>query len=98
MGQMEKRRRRAVVSSMFVVMGLLAAMIGTACANVTVVNGDYSGLLWGWAILAVIASILFGFAIGLGRKWVRWVAIALLATTWLAGMDAAGRLIELSSS
>ena len=94
---MEKRRRRTAVSSLFVVAGLLAAIIGAACANVTVMNGDYSGLLLGWAILAVIATALFGFAIGLGGRWVRWIAIALLATTWFAGMDPAGRLIQFFS-
>lgn len=98
MGQMEKRRRRTVVSSLFVVTGLLAAIMGTACANVTVVNGDYSGVLWGWAILAVIATVFFGFAIGLGSGWVRWIAVALLAATWLAGTGAVARLIPLFSS
>ncbi len=94
---MEKRRRRTAVSSLFVVAGLLAAIIGAACANVTVMNGDYSGVLFGWAILAVIATALFGFAIGLGGRWVRWIAIVLLATTWFAGMDPAGRLIQFFS-
>src|SRR5882672_2537451 len=97
MGQREKRRRRTVISSLFVVTGLLAAIIGTALANVTVVNGDYSGLLWGWAILAVIATVFFGLAIRLGRRWVRWIAMALLAATWLTGTHAAARLIQFFS-
>ena len=97
MGQMEKRRRRAVISSLLVVTGLLAAIIGTAFANITVVSGNYSGLLWGWVILAVIATFFFGFAIRLGRTWVRWIAMALLASTWLAGLDAAARLIQFFS-
>ena len=98
MGQMERRRRRTAVSSSFVVAGLLAALIGIACANVTVANGDYSGVLGGWAILTVIATIFFGVAIRLGGGWVRWIAVALLATTWLAGVDAAARLMEFFSS
>jgi hypothetical protein len=97
-GQMEKRRRRKIVSSLFAVTGLLAALIGAACANITVVNGDYSGVLVGWAILTVIATAFLGFAIRLGGGWVRWIAIALLLTTWVAGMDVAARLIEVFSS
>ena len=97
-GAMGNRRRRKILSSMFVVTGLLAAILGTACGNVTVANGDYRGVLAGWVILAVIATIFFGLAIRLDNRWVRWVAMALLAATWLTGIDSAGRLIQLYSN
>jgi len=97
-GAMGNRRRRKILSSMFVVTGLLAGILGTACGNITVANGDYRGVLAGWMILAVIATIFFGFAIRLDNRWVRWIAMALLAATWLTGIDSAGRLIQLYSN
>jgi hypothetical protein len=85
-------------SAIFLAAASLSAFLGALCGYVTIAgNGtDYLWVLWPWAGLTTIATVLFGVAVVWGSRPVRWIAIGLLGLTCLVGLSPAQRLILLS--
>jgi hypothetical protein len=87
--------RRDALAAALLLAGGLVAYVGYFLGEATSATGQYGRLLRSWAMLSALAAVLFLATLAVGRRWARVVAIILLTTDAVAGIDPAYRLMLL---